>query len=119
ERRWRGGGGPTDKRGGWPPVRYLPIHRGQKESPGRAGALGDETSRGRTLDAPILSQGTHHARRGSRKRPGPPRGSAGQGLAQRAGRRAWDAPLGNAALSRAAEWPGGIIPDWPPFGQQT
>src|SRR5262249_34681977 len=40
--------------------------RGMKESPGRAGARGDETSRGRTLDAPILSQGTNHARRGSR-----------------------------------------------------
>jgi hypothetical protein len=34
-----------------------------KESPGRAGALGsnEETSRGRTLDAPILSQGVRAA----------------------------------------------------------
>src|SRR5262249_41945992 len=39
----------------------------QKESPGRAGAFEyDETSRGRTLDAPILSQSTNQARRGTK-----------------------------------------------------
>src|SRR5262249_52228157 len=49
-----------------PPVR---TSRETKKSPGRAGARGDETSRGRTLDAPILYDGTNQARRGSRKRP--------------------------------------------------
>ena len=54
-----------------PPERTM--RREQKESPRlTSGARTDETSRGRTLDAPILSQGTNQARRGSRKRPDPP-----------------------------------------------
>jgi hypothetical protein len=55
-----------------------------KESPGRAGASPKEkTSRG-TLDAPILSEGTNQARRGSHKRPDPPRlGKAGRDLPRR------------------------------------
>src|SRR5262245_27606715 len=32
------------------------TNEGTKKSPGHAGALGDETSIGRTLDGPILSQ---------------------------------------------------------------
>src|SRR5262249_727342 len=52
-----------------------------KESPGRAGARGDETSRGRTLDAPILPQGKNQAGGGSGKRPDPPRPRDGSGLA--------------------------------------
>src|SRR5262245_7751895 len=37
------------------------------------------------LDAPILSQSTHQARRGARKRPGPPLSNDGPGLAITAG----------------------------------
>src|SRR6516164_9550930 len=43
-----------------------------KESPGRAGAFKETSHASRdqgALDAPILSQGTNQARRGSRKRP--------------------------------------------------
>ena len=42
-----------------------------KQNPGRAGALGHEELSS-VLDAPILSQGTNQAMRGSRKRPDPP-----------------------------------------------
>jgi len=49
-------------------VRCLTIHR-DKESPGRAGAFKETSHASRDQgapDAPILSQGTNHARRGSR-----------------------------------------------------
>src|SRR5262249_61988480 len=50
--------------------------RCKKKAPGRAGASKELTiSRDQgALDAPILSQRTNQARRGSRKRPDPPRG---------------------------------------------
>jgi hypothetical protein len=48
----------------------------QKESPGACGASsankGGSLEGPKSLDAPILSPGTNHARRGSRKRPDPP-----------------------------------------------
>src|SRR5262249_21322924 len=66
-----------------------------------SGARTDGTSRGRTLDAPILSQGTNQARRGSRKRPDPPLSNDGPGLAT-------DLPGGpvmaNTILSKNAGW---------------
>jgi hypothetical protein len=54
-----------------PPVRCLPMYIENKESPGRAGALGPYEELSSFLDAPILSDGTNQARRGSRKCPGP------------------------------------------------
>src|SRR5262249_60742198 len=54
-------------------VRRAPDRLRVKKAPERAEAQGNETSRDQgALDAPILSQVTNRARRGSRKRPDPP-----------------------------------------------
>jgi hypothetical protein len=62
----------------WPAASFGCLRtQGQKKAPGaEAGAfqgdIHEETSRDQgELDAPILSQRTNQARRGSRKRPGP------------------------------------------------
>src|SRR5262245_9902562 len=51
------------------PRRGFALGGREKEGPSSRLGLGThETSRGRTLDAPILSHGTNQARRGSRER---------------------------------------------------
>src|SRR5215510_13416056 len=58
---------------GFPPGSVLADTQRVKESPGAAsGALGMTEEPSSLLDAPMLSQNTNRARRGSHKRPGPP-----------------------------------------------
>ena|ERR1700745_3278476 len=61
------------------------LAAGVKESPGRAGALGPYEELSSFLDAPILSQGTNEARRGSRKRTRSPEEAASDLAAFRQG----------------------------------
>ena len=59
---------PTDQRRTLPPGSVLADTRRVKRKPQlTSGARTDGTSRGRTLDAPILSNGTNQARRGSKR----------------------------------------------------
>jgi len=84
-------------------VRCPSIHREIKKAPGLLPGLRDDCLGG-TLDAPILSQGTNQARRGSHKRPDPPRlGKAGRDLPRRTrGDGARHDQLTNAALGGGA-----------------
>ena len=63
------------------------IHKETKKAPVSQNRGSEKNVYEEPLDAPILSQGTNQARRGSRKRPDPPRGQppAGQDLPRRNG----------------------------------